>query len=106
MEYMDRYSPEQGRRHAVKPGITGWAQINGRNALTWDEKFKLDVWYVEHQSLALDVWILARTVAAVLRRDGIDHSSTEPMPEFQGAREAVAGTDEDAAIRGELTREA
>src|SRR4028118_2382245 len=71
VRYLDRYTPEQARRHDVMPGITGWAQINGRNALSWDEKFALDVWYVDHWSLALDARILLRTVLTVLRRDGV-----------------------------------
>lgn len=90
MQYLSRYTPEQARRHEVKPGITGWAQVNGRNALTWDEKFALDVWYVDHQSLALDLYILLRTVIAVLRRDGIDHAADQPMPEFLGSARAAA----------------
>ena len=84
MQYLARYSPEQARRHDVKPGITGWAQINGRNALGWDERFELDVWYVDHRSLTLDLQILARTITAVLRRDGISHPGDATMPEFQG----------------------
>src|SRR5690606_37306309 len=71
MEYLPRYTPEQARRHAVKPGITGWAQINGRNALSWEEKFALDLWYVEHRSLWLDCVILVRTIAAVVSGRGI-----------------------------------
>ena len=67
MEYLDRYSPTQARRHEVRPGMTGWAQVNGRNAMTWDEKFELDVWYVDHRSLLLDLRILIRTVAHVLK---------------------------------------
>ena len=71
MRYLDRYTPEQARRHEVRPGITGWAQVNGRNALTWEEKFELDVWYVDHASLWLDLRILAMTVLKVLWREGI-----------------------------------
>lgn len=71
MQYLDRYTPEQARRHEVKPGITGWAQVNGRNTLTWEEKFKMDVWYVDHQSLLLDLKIIAMTVWKVLKREGI-----------------------------------
>lgn len=85
MRYLDRYTPEQARRHAVKPGITGWAQVNGRNALSWDEKFALDVWYVDHWSVALDLAILAKTVAAVVRREGISHAGDATMPEFMGS---------------------
>lgn len=85
VEYLDRYTPEQARRHLVKPGITGWAQIHGRNAITWEEKFALDCWYVDHQSLALDLYILARTVVAVLRREGISHEGSATMPPFLGS---------------------
>lgn len=85
MRYLERYSPEQARRHEVKPGITGWAQANGRNALTWDEKFKLDVWYVDHCSLKLDALILLKTVGKVLQRDGISAEGQATMSEFMGA---------------------
>ena len=85
VEYLPLYSPEQARRHEVRPGITGWAQVNGRNALTWEEKFAHDVWYVDHWSLALDLRILCRTVATVLRRDGLAHAGSETMPRFQGS---------------------
>jgi lipopolysaccharide/colanic/teichoic acid biosynthesis glycosyltransferase len=88
MQYLPLYSREQARRHDVKPGITGWAQIHGRNALSWDEKFALDVWYVDHQSLWLDLRILAGTVRAVLRKDGISHAGDATMPVFTGARPA------------------
>lgn len=84
MKYLDRYTPEQARRHDVKPGITGWAQVNGRNALTWEEKFAHDVWYVDHVSLALDLEILARTAWKVLRPDGISARGHATMPEFMG----------------------
>lgn len=83
VDYVPRYSPEQARRLEVRPGLTGWAQVNGRNALTWDEKFKLDVWYVEHQSAALDLRILFMTLATVLKRDGVNASPTETMREFK-----------------------
>ena len=86
MRYLDRYSAEQARRHEVKPGITGWAQINGRNAISWEQKFALDVWYVDHQSLALDLKILAKTVLKVLRRDGISSTEHATMPEFWGTQ--------------------
>jgi sugar transferase EpsL len=82
MQYLQRYTPEQRRRHEMKPGITGWAQVNGRNALTWDERFALDVWYIDHWSLALDLRILARTVGATLRRKGITAPGSATMPEF------------------------
>jgi lipopolysaccharide/colanic/teichoic acid biosynthesis glycosyltransferase len=84
MQYLSRYSPEQARRHEVLPGITGWAQVNGRNALTWDEKFKLDLWYVDHWSLFLDLRILARTMRQVIVREGISNEGHATMPEFMG----------------------
>ena len=84
MEYLDLYSPDQTRRHDVRPGITGWAQVNGRNALTWDEKFKLDVWYVDNQSLWLDIKILFMTVVKVFSRDGISQSGHSTMEKFRG----------------------
>ncbi|MCA9674643.1 MAG: sugar transferase [Myxococcales bacterium] len=85
MRYLDRYSPAQARRHDVKPGVTGWAQVNGRNALSWDEKFALDVWYVDHWSIWLDLQILWRTVDAVIGRRGISHAGDATMPEFMGS---------------------
>lgn len=85
MQYMDRYTPEQARRHDVKPGITGWAQVNGRNALTWEEKFALDVWYVDNRSLLLDLKIILMTVVAVVKRDGIRAEGYVSMPEFMGS---------------------
>jgi len=85
MQYLGRYTPEQKRRHEVKPGITGWAQINGRNAITWEEKFKLDVWYVDHQSLWLDLKIIALTILKVLKREGIRHPGQATMEEFMGS---------------------
>jgi lipopolysaccharide/colanic/teichoic acid biosynthesis glycosyltransferase len=84
MEYLPLYSAEQMRRHDVRPGITGWAQVQGRNALSWDEKFKLDVWYVEHKSFKLDILILLRTLTAVLFRQGITGDSHVTMPPFRG----------------------
>jgi sugar transferase EpsL len=93
VEYLSRYSPDQARRHEVLPGITGWVQVNGRNALSWEEKFKFDVWYVDNQSLWLDIKILAMTVGKVLWRDGISASGEATMPEFQGTeRNPVAGS--------------
>jgi lipopolysaccharide/colanic/teichoic acid biosynthesis glycosyltransferase len=86
-EYLDRYTPEQARRHEVPPGITGLAQVSGRNGLTWDERFALDVHYVDHRSFGLDLWILWRTAIAVLRRDGISAAGHATMPEFMGASE-------------------
>jgi sugar transferase EpsL len=85
MQYLDRYTPGQARRHDVKPGITGWAQINGRNAITWEEKFALDNWYVDHHSLWLDLWILAITGGRVLRGVGISQDGHATMPEFTGS---------------------
>jgi sugar transferase EpsL len=84
MEYLERYSPEQARRHNVLPGITGWAQVNGRNALTWEDKFRLDVWYVDHWSLCLDVRILALTAWKVVRREGISQPGFATAEEFRG----------------------
>ena len=84
-QYLPRYSARQARRHEVKPGITGWAQVNGRNALSWEEKFELDVWYVEHQSFPLDCRILWMTLVQVLRHQGIAASGHATMPEFMGA---------------------
>lgn len=86
MEYLDRYTPEQARRHEVRPGITGWAQVNGRNALSWEEKFKLDVWYVDHQSLALDMKIIWMTLYQVVRRKGISAEGHATMPKFMGGK--------------------
>lgn len=86
MEYLPLYSPEQGRRHEVRPGITGWAQVNGRNSLSWEEKFALDVWYVDNCSLWLDVKILWMTVAKVVRRDGISAAGEATMAPFEGRR--------------------
>jgi lipopolysaccharide/colanic/teichoic acid biosynthesis glycosyltransferase len=91
MQYLARYTPEQARRHEVLPGITGWAQVNGRNAISWDEKFALDVWYVDHWSLALDLRILALTLLRVIRREGISREGHVTMPEFMGS--AAGGAD-------------
>lgn len=90
--YMDRYTPEQARRHAVRPGITGWAQVNGRNAISWDEKFKLDVWYVDNRSFLLDMRILLMTIVKVLRRDGINAAEAATMPEFLGMSADAEGS--------------
>jgi lipopolysaccharide/colanic/teichoic acid biosynthesis glycosyltransferase len=83
-QYLDRYSAEQFRRHHVRPGLTGWAQVNGRNATSWAERFELDVWYVDHQSLWLDMKILWRTVRAVISREGVSAEGHATMPEFMG----------------------
>jgi len=84
MEYLPLYSKEQARRHDVKPGITGWAQVNGRNALTWQERFMLDVWYVDHVSFWLDLKILFLTMLKVLKREGINHPGQATMEKFTG----------------------
>jgi sugar transferase EpsL len=84
MEYLERYSPEQARRHEVRPGVTGWAQVNGRNALAWEERFDLDVWYVDNGSLALDLKILWLTLIKVWRKEGISANDHATMPEFMG----------------------
>jgi lipopolysaccharide/colanic/teichoic acid biosynthesis glycosyltransferase len=86
MEYLPLYSPEQARRHEVRPGITGWAQVNGRNAISWDEKFALDVWYVDNQSLWLDIRILALTVRKVFAREGISADGEATMTNFTGSK--------------------
>ncbi len=85
MEYLPLYSPEQARRHETRPGITGWAQVNGRNAIGWDEKFRLDVWYIEHQSLLLDMRILLMTVWKVLRRSEINQAGQATAEKFTGS---------------------
>ena len=85
MEYLPLYSPEQARRHEVRPGITGWAQVNGRNAISWEEKFALDVWYVDHRGLWLDIQILWLTVRKVLLRDGISAAGEATMSRFTGS---------------------
>lgn len=84
MRYLDRYSPEQMRRHEIRPGITGWTQVNGRNALSWDEKFALDLWYIEHRSLGLDLKILLMTVWKALKREGITRPGWATTEEFWG----------------------
>jgi sugar transferase EpsL len=87
MHYLEHYTSEQNRRHEVKPGITGWAQVNGRNEITWEEKFTLDVWYVDHYSLRLDITILARTFLAVVKRKGINQAGQATVQEFNGNNE-------------------
>ncbi len=84
MQYLERYSPEQARRHDVLPGITGWAQVNGRNVLTWEDKFRLDVWYVDHWSFWLDIKILLLTLWKVLKAEGINQPGHATMEEFMG----------------------
>jgi sugar transferase EpsL len=85
MEYLPLYSPRQARRQDVRPGITGWAQVNGRNAISWEEKFEYDVWYVEHQSFALDMKILIMTLARLFQRADISHGGHATMPRFTGS---------------------
>ena len=87
VKYLDRYTPEQARRHEVKPGITGWAQVNGRNAITWEEKFKYDVWYVDNLSFWLDIKIIFMTVIKVLKGEGINQPGKSTMEEFKGQNE-------------------
>ena len=94
MQYLERYSPEQARRHDALPGITGWAQVNGRNALSWDQKFALDVWYVDHWSLSLDLRILLLTVVRVLSRSGVSQQGHVTMPEFMGSGGTGSGSPE------------
>lgn len=86
MEYLELYTPDQARRHDVRPGITGWAQVNGRNALSWEDKFRLDVWYVENQSLWLDLKILFLTVWKVLSREGVAAEGQATMSRFEGTK--------------------
>jgi sugar transferase EpsL len=88
MQYLKRYTPTQARRHEVLPGMTGWAQIHGRNILDWESKFELDVWYVDHWSLWLDVKILAQTLWKVLRREGISQPGHATAEEFTGSKDA------------------
>ena len=86
VRYLPRYSKEEMRRHKVRPGITGWAQVNGRNAISWQDKFRLDVWYVDHRSLALDAKIVALTLIKVFKRDGINSPKADTMCEFTGGK--------------------
>lgn len=91
MEYVALYTEEQARRHEVRPGVTGWAQIHGRNMLSWEEKFQLDVWYVEHRSFWLDLKILGLTFVKVIRPEGITHATHATMPEFRGSSRKAEG---------------
>jgi hypothetical protein len=104
VEYLERYTPEQRRRHDVLPGITGWAQVNGRNSLSWDEKFALDLWYVDHWSLGLDLRILALTLLRVVQSSGISQEGYATMPVFQGSKAEPgserAANETDAAAPG------
>lgn len=100
MQYLDRYTCEQARRHELRPGITGWAQIHGRNAISWEEKFRLDVWYVDNHTFWLDMRILFATVWKVLRREDVSAESHATMPEFQGSeRRGVGQAEEPIADR-------
>jgi lipopolysaccharide/colanic/teichoic acid biosynthesis glycosyltransferase len=96
MSYLPRYSPEQARRHEVRPGITGWSQVNGRNSISWEEKFELDVWYVDHRSFRLDMHILFLTALRLIKPRGISAAGHETMPEFLG-RPATGSQNSDAA---------
>lgn len=87
VRYLPRYNEQQAKRHQVRPGITGWAQVNGRNAQTWENRFELDLWYIEHQSLLLDIKILFMTVGKVFRREGISAEGEATMPEFLGTKQ-------------------
>ena len=88
-EYLDRYNEEQARRHEVRPGITGWAQVNGRNAVSWDERFTMDVWYVDHRSFTLDARIAFRSLSALVSREGVSAPGVETMEPFQGDSETT-----------------
>ena len=101
-EYLDRYNSEQARRHEVRPGITGWAQVNGRNAVSWNERFKMDVWYVDHRSFLLDTRILFKTISAVASREGVSSAGVETMEPFQG--DGVTSTEAVIAIDAAVTR--
>jgi len=91
MQYLNRYTAEQARRHEVRPGITGWAQVNGRNAISWEEKFKLDVWYVDNRSFGLDMKILWMTAKKVIKSEGVSQQNHVTMEEFQGSGKAKHG---------------
>ena len=82
-QYLGRYTPEESRRHSIRPGLTGWAQVNGRNATTWEERLRLDVWYVDHRSFLLDLRIILKTVTIVLRKEGISSAEAATMPELR-----------------------
>ena len=85
VRYLPRYSPHHARRHEVRPGLTGWAQVNGRNGLSWDDQLDLDIWYVDNRSRRLDLQIVSKTATTVLRRDGISHQGHATRPEFPGS---------------------
>jgi sugar transferase EpsL len=84
VQYLDRYTPQQARRHEVRPGVTGWAQVNGRNALSWEQKFDMDVWYVNHVSLTLDLRIIGATIGKIIKREGISQPGQATAEEFMG----------------------
>lgn len=96
MKYLDRYTPEQARRNEVKPGITGWAQVNGRNAVSWQDKFKLDVWYVDNRSLWLDVKIIFKTVWMVVTKQGVTQADRATVDEFMGTQQTDSQTNKPA----------
>lgn len=104
MQYLGRYSPEQARRHDMKPGMTGWAQVHGRNTLSWEERFRLDLWYVDHWSLGLDLWTLILTVKKVLSRSDIGSAGDKAMPEFMGSLAAAPSGPAARVEMGGLTR--
>jgi lipopolysaccharide/colanic/teichoic acid biosynthesis glycosyltransferase len=95
MSYVERYTPRQARRHQVRPGLSGWAQVNGRNLLSWEERLELDVWYVDHWSFGLDMKILARTILNALTGRGVRHPESATMPEFTGLSAGAEPTKED-----------
>jgi len=97
VEYLELYTPEQARRHEVRPGITGWAQVNGRNALSWEQKFEYDLWYVENRSLLLDLKILLMTLVAVFRREGISQKGHATAARFEGSKATGASASEAGA---------
>ena len=99
MEYLPLYTPEQARRHEVRPGITGWAQVNGRNAISWEEKFRYDVWYVDNWSFWLDIKILWMTIVSVLKREGISAQGHVTMPPFTGSRSGPSKGESTASSR-------
>ncbi|WP_051305721.1 sugar transferase [Desulfogranum mediterraneum] len=103
MQYLARYTPEQARRHDVRPGITGWAQVNGRNALSWEEKFRLDVWYVANRSFWLDLKILWMTMIKVVKREGISGGGCETMTEFEGTKSRGTGERRRETVKGRET---
>ncbi|CAG9185044.1 sugar transferase [Cupriavidus pinatubonensis] len=100
-KYLPFYSPEQARRHLVKPGVSGWAQINGRNSLSWEEKFRLDTWYVDHSSLWLDLKIIWLTIGTVIQRQGINAAGDATVPDFTGSHAPQSATDEAALTQNE-----